>query len=125
MECAHFLDSLLRRPALERDAVRSDEHAAAVAAQPAVDEDFPSGPLANQREELGNFFICGCSPAGAREIDKANAEGLCVLPFILDQPREFAAQIDNSIDAELLELCHSVILWLCAAIEEIINLTEI
>jgi len=32
MECAHFLDGLLRRPALERDAVSGDEHPAAVAA---------------------------------------------------------------------------------------------
>ena len=38
---------------------------------------------------------------------------------------QFAAQIDNSVDAELLELFYSVILWLRATIEEIVNLPEI
>ena len=38
---------------------------------------------------------------------------------------KFAAQIDNGIDAELLELLHSVILWLRAPIEEIVNPAEI
>lgn len=125
VEFAHFLDGLLGRPTLEGNAVRSDKHAAAIAAQPAMNEDFPAGLLPDQREESSDFFICGQSPARARQIDKSNVQRLCSLPFSLCRPWRLTAQIDDGIDAEPLELFHSVIFGLPATIEEIVDLAEI
>lgn len=90
-----------------------------------MDENLPLRPLTNQREELSDFFIFGRRPTGAGQIDEANARGFGPLPLPLDQAVHFAAQINNSIDAKILELLDGAILWLRATIEEVVDLAEI
>src|SRR6185437_9994317 len=48
MKFAHLVDSLLRCPAFKRNAVRRDEHAAAVSSQPAMNENFPPRSFLHQ-----------------------------------------------------------------------------
>src|SRR5579859_5516858 len=70
---AHFVNRLLRCPAIEGDTVGSDEHAAAISAQPAVNEYFPPGLLAGQGEKTGELFIFRGRPATAGKVDKSHA----------------------------------------------------
>jgi len=48
-----------------------------------------------------------------------------VLAFVLDQSVQFAAKIDNGVDAELFELLNSLFLGLGTAVEKIVYPAEI
>jgi hypothetical protein len=109
MECAHFVDGLLRRPAFERNSVSSDKHAAAVATQPAVDEDSSARALQNQIKKPRHLFIFWGCPAGVRKIDEAHPEGFCAVVLILDEAMQFAAEVNNGINAELLSFSPSLL----------------
>jgi len=125
VECAHFLYRLSRRPALERDAVSSDEHAAAVTAQPTVDKYGSAWALQNQIKKLSNLFILGCCPTGPREIDEAYVERFSATALIQNQAVKFAAQVNDCINTEPLQFPQSVDLGLAAAVKEIVNLAKI
>jgi hypothetical protein len=125
VEGAHFLESLFGRPAIEGDAVGGDEHAAAISAEPAVEEDFPARRFANEGEELGDFLVFGSGPATAGQIDETQAQRLGVAAFVFDHAVQFAAKIDNGVNAELFELVDSLVRGLSAAIEEIADLAEV
>src|SRR3954451_10010128 len=60
---AHFLNRLLWCPAVKSYAVRGNEHTGTISTQPAVNEYFPSGLFADEREESGDLVIGWCCPA--------------------------------------------------------------
>jgi len=122
---AHLLNRLSGCPAVEGDAMGGDEHAGAISAEPAMDEDFPSWLFANKSEEAGDLFVRRWRPAIARQIHETNAEGFRTLAFILNYSMQLGSKVDNCVDAELFEVIEPVVPRLGPAIERIIDLAKI
>jgi len=121
----HLLNRLVGRPPVKGDTVGGDEHAAAVSAKPAMDEDFSSWALANKSEELGNLFVSRGRPAIAGQIHETHAQRLRALALILNNSVQFAAEVDNGVDAKQFEVIEPVVTRLGSAVQIIVDLAKI
>lgn len=121
----HFLKGLFGRPTVEGDPVGGNEHAATVAAQPAMDKDFPSRAFANKREELCDLFVGRGRPTIARQIDETHAQRFGTLSLVLDHTVQLAPKINDCVDAEFLKVLDSVVARLGAAVQKIIHFAEV
>src|SRR5215467_16189256 len=124
-EEVHFVDGLLRRPAVVRHAIGGDEHAGAVVPEAAVHKDFPAGIFAEKRQESGDLIVRRRRPAAYGNADKTDAESLGLLSFPGNLAGIFTAQVDDGGDAELLQLFQAFRARLRAAKKRIVDLSAI
>src|SRR5438128_2654663 len=123
-EEVHFLQSLIGRPVLESHAIRRDENAGAIIAEPAVDKDFLM-PVLEERKKLCDLFVGGRRPAAGFDIHEAHAERFRLFALALNQILIVAAKIHDGGDAELLELLDSLGMGLGAAKQGIVNFSGV
>ena len=96
----HFFHRLIGRPFVDGHAIDGGEHAGAIVAEVAVDEDFLPRIVTEEREKLDDLFIGWRRPATYRNVDKAHAQGFGVLTFPKDFFAVLATQIDDGGDAQ-------------------------
>ena len=96
----HFFGGLFGRPLLDGHAIDGGEYSGAIVAEAAMQEDFLSGIVAEERKELDDLCIGGRGPAADGNIDEAHAERFGVLALPQNFFAVFAAQIDDGGDAQ-------------------------
>ena len=121
MESVHFPKSLFGRPSFECNAVSRDKYTGAITAQPAMHKNFVAGPPANQREEICDLFVGWRRPAVPWNADKVHAARFRVGAFCFHRAVKFAAQVNKGVYTELLQFVHTLEIWLCSAIEKVVQ----
>ena len=100
---AHFRESFIGGPVVERDPIGSDEHAGAVFAELTVDEELFRSIPAKVREKFSELSGSGGRKSSERNGDELNAEGLRLEALALARATRFLAKIDDGGDAEFFE----------------------
>ena len=118
-----FLQSSITRPAIVLDAIAGNDSAGAIAPVLTVDEHRPRKRL-NQFERRAHLLPGGAPQTSERKVGVKNAVlpgfGRFGFPNLL-----WHSQVDDRLDAKLLEIPDSGGIWLGAAIYAIIDLSEV
>ena len=114
----HLLDGLIGGPFFGGDAIGGDEDAGAIVAEVAVDEDLVARIVAEEREKLNKLFVGGRRPATDGDLDKTHAQGFGALALPVDFFAVFAAQVNDSVDAQDFKFREAYLSGLRAAIED-------
>jgi hypothetical protein len=124
-EIAHFLKGLLCGPVIDGHTINGEEHAGAIAAKPAVHQDFFPGPLLREGQKFHEILVLGSRPAASADIHDAHAECLGFFAFGFCQAFSFAAQVDDQGDAKFFEFAQTFVVGLRTAIKLIVQLSDI
>ena len=120
-EEVHFVDGLLRGPAIMSDAVGGYKDAGAILAEMTVHENFSLRMITKNDEKPGHLSVGGRRPAVNGNIHELNAERFGLLALPCNLPGIFATQIDDRGDSQLFQLREAVLPRLCAAVKDIVN----
>ena len=125
MKKEHLLKRFLGGPVRESDTVSGEEHASAVVAQPAMNEELLLGMLLKQRKELNKLLVLGRRPAARRNVHKMHAKSFYSFPFLFHRALVLSAKVNDSRDSKILELLQALILGLRAPVQKIVEFAEI